>query len=126
MFSEICQDCLKLSANVTTVVVGDVISFSSTLIWQPNKGITLYINGSVFIDARAILDCHLMSNDVTESEVVYSCKAVKSGTVTVDTGTGFCGSYLYSQNIAITIEKQRIVTNYTQNEHGMLSFYMYA
>jgi len=119
VLSEICQDCLQLSANVTAVIPGDVILFISTLTQRPNNGITLFINRTVSTDARAILDCHLMSNDVSGSEVVYSCTAVRSGTVTVNTNTVFCDSDLYSQNITITIEEQTIVTSKTQNEHGM-------
>ena len=98
-----CEDCLMLSANVTSATVGDVIMITSSISQQPHNGISLLINGSI---NGSTLECHTTSH-VLGSQVLFYCIARKSGTVIIQSNVVFCDVDLTSQQINITIEEQR-------------------
>ena len=113
MFTEICEDCLGLSANTTTAVVSNVVMITGSMVQRPHNGISLLVNG--LIAANPDFICHTTSN-VLGHQVVYYCTARKSGTVTVQSNVVFCDGDLTSQQINITIEEQRVMIDETQ--HG--------
>ena len=113
MFTEICEDCLGLSANATTAVIGDVVMITSSMMQQPHNGISLLING--LIAANPDFVCHTTSN-VLGHQVVYYCTARESGTVIIQSHVVFCDGDLTSQQINITIEEQMVMIDGTH--HG--------
>ena len=109
MFAEICRECLSITANATTVVVGSVVMITCSITQRPHNGISLltdeYITNSPNNPNRNF-HCYSMSNDVTGPVLVYFCTAKKSGTITVQSNVDFCETLLYSQQINITILEQ--------------------
>ena len=112
VFTEICEDCLRLSANATTAVVGDVIMITSSMVQRPHNGISLLVNG--LIAANPDFTCHTASN-VLGHQVVYYCTAMKSAAVTIQSHVVFCDGDLTSQQINITFKEQRVMVDGTQN-----------
>ena len=120
VFTEICEDCLGLSANATTAVVGDLVMITSIMVQGPHNGISLLTNGSI---ANPDFTCHTMSN-VLGRQVVYYCTARKSGAVTIQSHVVFCDGDLTSQQINIMFEEQRVMVDETQHgdQNGIASY----
>ena len=72
IMTETCEDCLELSANITTATLGDVIMIISSITQRPHGGISLLVNGSI---ARNVdFPCHTTSR-VLGPEVIFHCTA---------------------------------------------------
>ena len=112
VFTEICEHCLTLSANVTVVVVGGAVMIVSNMSQQPHNGITLFINGVTYTDANLDFRCRTTSS-ILGQQMIYYCMGKRNETVTVQTNTVFCDTDLSSQQVTITIEEQDATT---QNE----------
>ena len=108
VFTEICEDCLTLSANKTVVAVGSVVMIVNNIRLQPHSGISLFIDGEADIYANPYFLCHITS-DVLGQQIIYHCTGRRSGTVTVQTNTVFCDTDLSSQQINVTIKENRML-----------------
>ena len=98
--TETCEDCLELSANITTATVGDVIMIISSITQRPHSGISLLVNGS--IARNEDFPCHTTSH-VLGPEVIFHCTARKSGTMIIKSNVGIDFT---SQQILISIEEK--------------------
>ena len=103
MCTDICEGCLSISANTTSVVEGDVIMFIIDIAQRPHGGISLSVNGSLVINSD--FDCHFSGDSVRDPQVVYHCTARKSGTVIIQATVTLCSVDWSSQEIIITVEE---------------------
>ena len=109
MLTEVCEDCLTLSTNVTVVAVGGVVMIVSNMKQQPHNGISLFIDGVAYTNPNLNFRCRTTSN-ILGQQMIYYCTGRRSGTVAVQTNTVFCDTDLRSQQIIITIEEQSATT----------------
>ena len=115
LFTEICEDCLRISVNVTTIAVGDIIMVNCSINQRPHNGITLFINEVASTDPSADLRC--FTESIWGHLVTYYCIATKSGMMNITANTEFCDTVVDSQQISIAIEEKRI-HNKTEDHHG--------
>ena len=113
MLTDICEGCLKISASMTTAVVGDIVVVTASIIQQPHSGISLSVNNSFVINPD--FDCNTRDHSVLDPQVIYYCTARRSGTVTVQANVTLCGIDWGSRKISITVEEQN---NDTQTKLG--------
>lgn len=114
-YNETCEHCLGISINVSAVAVGGTVAITCSMEQIPHNGLSLLVNGSIGINPG--FSCRTMSN-VLGHQVVYHCIAKKSGPVTIQANTEFCGEMLYSQQFSITVAEPQAEQKSTNHVHS--------